>query len=55
VNESLEQPFVSEKKTIELCAEQIRRGVRCTLPRGHDAEHEYHDPHGGGIFRWLTR
>ena len=28
--------------TVELCAEQLRDGVRCILRRGHMGDHECH-------------
>ena len=52
MDESPEQPVMSEKKTIELCPEKIRRGERCILPRGHAGEHLYEAP---GIIRLLAR
>jgi hypothetical protein len=54
MSHSLEQPVISEKKTIELCNAQGRRGTRCVLPRGHEGEHEHQEP-DGGIVRSLAR
>jgi hypothetical protein len=54
MSESLEPPVISEKKTIELCNAEARRGTRCVLPRGHDGEHEHREP-DGGIIRSLAR
>ena len=33
-------PVTSERRTVELCGDELRRGVRCTRLRGHDGEHE---------------
>ena len=56
MNESLlELPVTSEKKTVELCADEPHRGVRCILPRGHHGDHEFHSPHTIGAITWKQR
>jgi hypothetical protein len=51
VSDDVDVPVVSERPTFELCGEEFRRGVRCILPRGHDApEHEC--PLLGGYITW---
>jgi hypothetical protein len=32
--------FISDRRTVELCADELRRGLRCILCRGHEGEHE---------------
>jgi hypothetical protein len=39
-----EAPTTSEKRTVELCADELHKGARCILDRGHGGDHEYLSP-----------
>ena len=45
-------PYSTVKKTVELCGNEMHGGIRCTLSRGHDGDHEYQDVGGRGQLRW---
>jgi hypothetical protein len=44
-----ELPVTSEKKTVELCADELRKGIRCNLSRGHVGDHECHTAQADAI------
>jgi hypothetical protein len=44
----------SDKRTIELCGEELRPGIRCILLRGHAEEHEFHDSNHTLPVRWKS-
>jgi hypothetical protein len=46
---------MSEKKTVELCADERQKGVRCILPRGHTGDHEAQPPSATVAFTWKQR
>jgi hypothetical protein len=45
-------PLSTIKKTVEFCGNEMHGGVRCTLSRGHDGDHQYHGHDGTGQLRW---
>ena len=45
-------PYSTVKKTVELCGNEMHAGIRCTLSKGHDGDHEYQDVAGLGQLRW---
>lgn len=45
-------PYSTVKKTVELCGNEMHGGIRCTLSKGHEGEHEHHDAGGRGQLRW---
>ena len=45
-------PLSAAKKTVELCGDQMRHGVRCTLSTGHDGDHEHQGNDGRPQLRW---
>lgn len=45
-------PYSTVKKTVELCGDEMHAGIRCTLSKGHDGDHEYQDADGRGQLRW---
>jgi len=45
-------PTTSEKKTVDLCADELHKGVRCILPRGHGGDHEFYSPYAAGSITW---
>ncbi len=55
MSDSPELPFISEKKTVELCPDEHHRGNRCILLRGHEGDHQYQDPGAVGVIKLLTR
>ena len=54
-NDALELPVTSEKKTVELCGDQLHKGVHCILPVGHDGDHEFQSPYATGAITWKQR
>lgn len=50
-----ELPHTTERKTVELCADELQKGVRCILPRGHACDHEFHSPSAEGAITWKPR
>lgn len=50
-----EVPATTEKKTVELCGEELRKGVRCILRRGHADDHEYCSPDAADGITWRQR
>lgn len=46
-----ETPVIPERKTSELCADQVHQGIRCMRPRHHDGDHECYRPAGEPV-RW---
>ena len=50
-----EAPFATEKPTVELCADELRKGVRCILRRHHAGDHEYHSPEAAAGITWKPR
>ena len=50
-----EQPVTSERRTVELCGDELRRGIRCVLSRGHGGEHECQSLDGTDPITWQTR
>lgn len=56
VSESMiELPHTTERKTVELCADELQKGVRCILSRGHTGDHEFHSPSAEGAITWKRR
>lgn len=56
MNKSPSEPtMTSEKKTVELCADELRKGVRCILRLGHAGDHEFHPPDATGGITWKQR
>jgi hypothetical protein len=53
-NDPPEVPFISERQTVELCGDELRRGVRCVLASGHEGEHEGQAAHGGRVINWKS-
>ena len=52
-NEQREQPIITtERKTVELCGDELRHGVRCVLPQGHKELHECHRVNWPVPVRW---
>lgn len=45
-------PYSTVKKTVELCRNEMHRGIRCTKSKGHDGEHEYVTSDVPGQLRW---
>jgi hypothetical protein len=45
-------PLTAQRKTVELCGAAKLEGIRCTLARGHDGEHEHLGGDGGSLVRW---
>jgi hypothetical protein len=48
-------PFVPDKKTVELCADELYKTVRCSLPRGHDGNHVFQAVASAGTITWKQR
>lgn len=44
-----EQPVVAERKTSELCADQVHFDIRCMRPKNHDGDHEWFRPIGDPV------
>jgi hypothetical protein len=44
-------PAITERKTSELCGDQVRDGIRCMRPRNHEGDHECYRSTGTPI-RW---
>ena len=44
-------PYSTVKKTMELCGDEMH-GIRCSLTKGHDGEHEYQGRDGRSQLRW---
>lgn len=51
----IELPHTTERKTVELCADELQKGVRCILSRGHTGDHEFHSPSAEGAITWKRR
>lgn len=47
-----ELPVSSDKKTVELCGDELHKGARCVLPRGHVGDHEFFSPNATGAITW---
>lgn len=45
-------PYTTVKQTVELCGNEMHAGIRCTLSKGHNGDHEYQDLDGRGQLRW---
>lgn len=45
------QPVVTERKTTELCGDQVRHGTRCMRPKHHEGDHECY-LNSGAPARW---
>ena len=45
-------PYSTVKKTVELCSDEMHRGIRCTKAKGHEGEHEYVTVDARGQLRW---
>ena len=48
-------PTTSEKRTVELCADELHQGVRCNLTRGHTGDHEFLSPYASDALTWKPR
>jgi len=56
VNKSPHEPTATtEKKTVELCGDELRKGVRCILRHGHSGDHEFHSPDAAAGITWSQR
>ena len=52
-NEQREKPIVTtERKTLEMCGDELRPGVRCVLTQGHSELHECHRVNWPVPVRW---
>jgi hypothetical protein len=45
---------MGERPTVELCGDELRKGVRCILPRGHSCDHEFQAAGAEGAITWQT-
>lgn len=45
-------PYSAVKQTIELCGDEMHRGIRCTKDKGHEDDHEYVASDVSGNLRW---
>lgn len=45
-------PYSTVKKTTELCGDEMHDGIRCSLRKGHDGQHEHQGRDGRGALRW---
>ena len=50
-----ELSVTTERKTIELCADELRKGVRCILTCGHLGDHECQAVDVSDPIRWKQR
>jgi len=49
---SRERPPPQRPPSVETCGD-LRYGVRCTLPKGHDGLHQHRPVNNGGVMlRW---
>ena len=46
-----DQAVNHERKTIELCGDEMRHGIRCMRPKRHAGDHECYPPSGKTV-RW---
>lgn len=51
----LDLPVTTERKTVELCADEPHKGMRCILARGHHGDHEFHSSATTGPITWKQR
>jgi hypothetical protein len=50
-----ELPIMSERRTIDLCGDQLRGNVRCILDRGHAGDHQFVSAYVVGPVTWKQR
>ena len=50
-----ELPIVSERRTLELCGDELRGIVRCNLDRGHAGDHQFISAYVSGPVTWKQR
>lgn len=47
-------PLSSQRRTVELCGDEMHAGMRCHLGKGHNGQHQHQGPHVSGVVRWAS-
>ena len=50
-----EVSFISERRTVDLCGDQLRGNVRCILDHGHAGDHQFVSAYVIGPVTWKQR
>ena len=54
-SDTLDEAPTTQKKTVELCGDELQKGVRCMLRHGHAGDHEFYAVHASGAITWKRR